>query len=108
VIDLPLYWGPDDRVVVIDAAAPAGHPGRITDVDASTHGLVTPSAASTHAVDVGVAIELARALERMPSELSVVGIEGASFGFGDDLNPAVRRAAIAVTEQIRRRAARRG
>lgn len=106
VLDLPMHWGPDDRVVIVDAAAPAGHPGRVTDVDALAHRLLAPSTASTHAVDVGAAVELARALGRMPAELSIVGIEGASFGFGDALQPRVLRAARQIVAQISRRAAR--
>jgi hydrogenase maturation protease len=106
VLDLPMHWGPDDRVVIVDAAAPAGHPGRVTDVDALAQHLVAPSTASTHTVDVGAAVELARALGRMPAELSIVGIEGASFGFGDELDPAVLGAARLVVARISRRAAR--
>lgn len=106
VLDLPMHWAPDDRVVIVDAAAPAGHPGRVTDVDASAHRLVAPSTASTHTVDVGAAVELARALGRMPVELAIVGIEGTSFEFGDELHPAVRQAAEHVATRISRRAAR--
>lgn len=106
VLDLPMHWRPEDRVVIVDARAPAGRPGRVTDTDALAHRLVAPSAASTHAVDLGAAVELARVLGRMPAELAIVGIEGASFGFGDALHPAVRRAATRVVARISRRAAR--
>ncbi len=106
VLDLPMHWDPDDRVVVVDAGAPAGRPGRVTQTDALAHHLLAPSSASTHVIDVGAAVELARSLGRMPAELSIVGIEGASFGFGDGLHPAVRRAATRTVAQISRRAAR--
>ena len=106
VLDLPMHWDPDDRVVIVDAAAPTGHPGRVTDVDAVAHHLVAPSTASTHTVDVGAAVELARVLGRMPAGLSIVGIEGASFGFGDELDPAVLGAARRIVARISRRAAR--
>lgn len=106
VLDLPMHWGPTDRVVVVDAKPPAGHPGRVTHTDALAHRLLAPGTASTHAVDVGAAVELARALGRMPAELSIVGIEGASFGFGDALHPHVRRAASRAVASIGRRAAR--
>jgi len=105
VLDLPMHWGPADRVVIVDAAAPAGRPGRVTQVDATAQHLVAPNTASTHAVDVGAAVELARALGRMPAELSIVGIEGTSFGFGDELDPAVLRAARRIVARISRRAA---
>ena len=106
VVDLPMHWEPDDRVVIVDAAAPDGRPGRITDVDAIADRLVAPGTLSTHPVDVAAAVELARAMGRMPAELSIVGIEGASFAFGDELGPAVRHAAGRVVERISRRAAR--
>ncbi len=53
VLDLPLHWEPDDRVVIVDAAAPAGRPGRITEVDGLETRLIVPDAVSTHTIDVG-------------------------------------------------------
>ena len=106
VVDLPLHWEPDDRVVIVDAAAPSGRPGRITDVDALADRLVAPGTISTHTVDVGAAIELARAMAKLPAELSIVGIEGASFEFGAGLTPEVDSGVRQVVEQISRRAAR--
>lgn len=106
VVDLPMYWGPDDEVVIVDAAAPGGEPGRITDVDALADRLIAPGAVSTHSVDVGAAVELARAMGRLPASLTIIGIEGASFRFGDDLGPQVRRAVGRVATRISRRAGR--
>ncbi len=106
VLDLPLHWRADDRVVIVDAAAPAGKPGTVTEVDALAQRLVAPSTPSTHAIDVGAAVELARVLGCLPAELRIVGIEGASFGFGDALRPAVARAARQVADDLSRRAGR--
>jgi hydrogenase maturation protease len=94
--------GRTDRVVIVDAAAPAGEPGRITQVDASSDRLVAPTTVSTHSVDVGAAVELARAIGRMPAALTIIGIEGCSFEFGAALTPEVRRSAERVTEQLAR------
>lgn len=105
VVDLPMHWGPDDDVVIVDAAAPDGEPGRTTDVDALTDRLIAPSTLSTHSVDVGAAVELARAMGRLPATLMIVGIEGGSFEFGDELGPEVRRAVGRVATRISRRAA---
>lgn len=105
VVDLPIHWRADDRVVIVDAAAPAGQPGRVSEVDALTDRLVAPTTVSTHSVDVGTAVELARAMERLPAELTIVGIEGASFEFGSALTPAVRNGAELVAGRISRRAA---
>jgi hydrogenase maturation protease len=103
-LDLPLHWSPEDRVVIVDAAAPAGHPGRVTRVDALADRLIAPVTVSTHAVDVAAAVELARAMGRLPAELAIVGIEGASFEFGDGLGDAVDRAARRVVNELIRRA----
>ena len=106
VLDLPMHWGPDDCVVIVDAAAPAGRAGRITAVDALADRLTAPGTVSTHTVDVGAAVELARALGRMPAELTIVGIEGASFEFGAGLDRRVSSAVDRVVARISRRAAR--
>ena len=102
VVDLPIHWSATDRVVIVDAAAPAGEPGRITQVDASSDRLVAPTTVSTHSVDVGAAVELARAIGRMPAELIIIGIEGSTFEFGAVLTPEVRRSAERITEQLAR------
>jgi hydrogenase maturation protease len=106
VVDLPLHWRADDHVVIVDAANPSGRPGRIIDVDALASRLVAPATVSTHTVDVGAAIELARAMGKLPAGLSIVGIEGASFEFGDGLGPEVERAVKQVVARLSRRAAR--
>ena len=46
----------------------------------------------THAIDLSDAVELARALGRLPGRLDVYAIEGASFTAGDALSPDVERA----------------
>jgi len=60
---------------------------------------------STHAFGVSDAVELARALGRLPGRLDVYAIEGASFTAGDRLSPDVERAvdelATALTSERR-------
>ncbi len=77
ILDLALGWERDDDVIVVDAVQPGAEPGRILTVDAKTAPLPTPGAVSTHEIDVSVAIELARAIGRMPARLVVIGIEAA-------------------------------
>lgn len=100
VLDLPIHWSANDRVVIVDAAEPAGQPGRISTVDGLAMRLVTPGTVSTHTIDVSAAIELARALERLPSELSIIGIEGAAFEFDTPLTPAVEHSAQTVVDRL--------
>ena len=83
-------WSADDNVVIVDAAAPAGRPGRISRHLAHREPLPAAIArASTHLFGVPEMIELARILGRLPRRLEVYGIEGAGVGLGDGLSPAV-------------------
>jgi hydrogenase maturation protease len=47
---------------------------------------------SSHGLGVEQAVELARALGRLPRQLVVVGVEAAHFGTGPELTPAVAAA----------------
>jgi hydrogenase maturation protease len=104
VVDLLLHWDDDDRVVIVDAIAPGDEPGRIVALDI-THDVTqdatqvmaqAPSAVSTHEVDVSVAIELARALGRMPAQLLLIGVEAEQLAWGAPLSARVAAAADEV------------
>lgn len=107
VLDLPLHWSATDRVVIVDAAEPSAEPGaepgRVTELDVLAERLLAPPSLSTHTIDVGAAIELARVLDRLPAALSIIGIEGAAFEFGAPLSPAVRHAAERVVTTLAER-----
>ena len=60
----------------------------------------TLSAASTHTLGVGEAIELARALGRLPARIVLYGIEAESIAAGGDLTPAVARAVDEAVERL--------
>jgi hydrogenase maturation protease len=86
-------WAGADRVVVVDAAASGAPPGTVRRFDARSGPLPARHLrSSTHAFGVPDAVELARALGRLPGRLDVYAIEGASFTAGDRLSPAVERA----------------
>lgn len=104
VLDLPVHWSTPDRVVIVDATEPAGQPGRITEFNGLSDDPIAPGSLSTHTIDVGTAIKLARALDRLPTQLRIVGIEGAQFEFGAALTPEVLSSAGRVVTAIRRRA----
>lgn len=57
--------------------------------------------ASTHHVGLGEAVELARALGRLPARVVFFGIEGRSFEAGDELSPEVAEAVGSVVEAVR-------
>jgi hydrogenase maturation protease len=105
IIDLALHWDGDDRVVVVDAIAPGARPGRIVTVDltgddASIGTVPAPPAVSTHEIDVGVAIELARALGRMPARLLLIGIEAEQVMWAAPLSAVVAAAADDVVDRL--------
>ena len=94
-------WEGFDEVVLVDAVASDRPPGSIVRFDASDGPLPLGVMHSTHALGPGAAIELARMLERLPTSMVVIGIEGSQFGFGEVLSDAVTLAVEQVAEMIR-------
>jgi hydrogenase maturation protease len=91
--------------LVVDAVASDATPGTVHRFDVSDTALPERLfRSSTHAFGVGEAIELARALGRLPARVIVYGIEGAAFGAGEGLSEpvaaAVERAADAVLADV--------
>lgn len=48
------------------------------------------SGTSSHVLGVGEAIELSRALDKIPDELIVIGVKGVNFQLGEELSLAMR------------------
>lgn len=93
-------WQGADAVIVIDATSSGLEPGTIRRYEA--HERPLPSAfsrSSTHSFGVAEAIELARALGRLPARLVVFGIEGRDFTLGEGLSADLD---AAVDEVVRR------
>jgi hydrogenase maturation protease len=85
-------WTGADHVVVVDAAASGAPAGTLRRFDAGARPLPARVLSSTHAFGVPDAVELARALGRLPPRIEVCAIEGADFAAGATLTPAVARA----------------
>jgi hydrogenase maturation protease len=101
-VELLDLWQGAREVVVIDAVSTGAPPGTIHRLDAGEGPLPADlGVASTHALGLAEAIELARALGRLPERLLVIGIEGADFSAGEGLTPAVALAAERVAREIR-------
>jgi hydrogenase maturation protease len=82
-----------DAAVLVDASSSGAASGTIHRFDASAEPVPARSfRSSTHAFGVGEAIELARALGKLPATVVVYGIEGERFAAGEGLSPAVRAA----------------
>jgi hydrogenase maturation protease len=91
-----------DMVWLVDAVCSGVRPGTVHRLDATVQEL--PSEVfrtSTHHVGLAEAVELARALGRLPRSTVVYGIEGASFAVGDGLSPDVAAVIDSVAAAIR-------
>ena len=95
-------WDGAPAAILVDAVSSGATPGTIHRIDASDQPLPAEigGAPSTHAVGLGEAIELGRALGRLPRKLIVYGIEGERFNAGEELSPRVAAAIESLTEQV--------
>ena len=94
-------WGGYDAVVLIDAAAPVGVPGRIHRLDLAGEELpVEFSRASTHAFGVAEAVRLARTLGRLPARAIVYAVEAVNFDAGAGLSAEVAAAVPALLTHL--------
>jgi hydrogenase maturation protease len=94
-------WEGAETALVVDVVDSGAEPGTLWRFDASEEPVPARAfRSSTHALGVGEAIELARALGRLPRRVVVYGVEGAEFAAGEGLTPpveaAVERTACAV------------
>jgi hydrogenase maturation protease len=100
-------WEGADAVWLVDAVSSGAEPGTVHRLDASEGEL--PAAlfrASTHHFGLAEAVELARAVGRLPRKTIVYGIEGDSFETGETLSPEVEAAAARVADAVREEVAR--
>jgi hydrogenase maturation protease len=94
-------WAGEDSVWIIDAVSSGALPGTIHVIDAMND--IVPASFfrySCHAFSVAEAIELSRAIGMLPETLKVLGIEGRSFGNGEDLSVEVEQAIDDVVSRI--------
>lgn len=94
-------WRDAEVAVVVDACASGAQRGTIHRFDASSEPLpARVFRSSTHAFGVGDAVELARALDRLPRQVVVYGVEGSDFTPGAGLTPEVEAAVARVADRI--------
>jgi hydrogenase maturation protease len=99
------WWAGAELVVLVDAMRSAQPPGGVTRLDLLEpgHGAVAVGAGvlrSSHAFGVAEALALGRALGRLPARLIAYGIEGADFGVGAPMTPAVTAAVDKVVGRV--------
>jgi hydrogenase maturation protease len=101
-------WPGCDAAVLVDAMRSGAAPGTVARLDASGDRLVETlsCAASTHAISLAETLELAAALDRLPSRVIVYAVEGRDFTVGNQLSPEVHAALPDVTDAVLREARR--
>ncbi len=99
--DLMERWQGRGRVVIVDAMRSGAPVGTVRRIDATAaplpHGLLTRN---SHLFGLAEAIETARALGRLPSQLILYGVEAASFDLGADLSAPVERSVGRTVDRI--------
>jgi len=99
--DLMESWKGADTVIIVDAASSGAKPGTIHRIDARAQRVPTGLLRySTHAFSVGEAVELARAMNRLPPRMVVYGIEGERFDEGTVLSRAVQGSVDTVVDLV--------
>ncbi len=94
-------WQGFDNVILVDAVSSGAEPGKIYKIDANKEKVPTRFFHySTHAFSVAEAVELARAVNKLPKKLIIYGIEGKNFSAGTDISKTVRFSLLNVIEQI--------
>jgi hydrogenase maturation protease len=94
-------WQGAWAAAIVDAVSSGAEPGTLHRFDASAEPVPAQAfRSSTHAFGIGEAIELARALGRLPERVVVHGVEGAEFRSGEGLTPAVEGALGEVVDAV--------
>jgi hydrogenase maturation protease len=100
-------WSGHDPVVVVDAVRSGGPAGTIHQLETGAGARRMPERAwaatgrgGTHAFGLAAAVELARALHRLPPRLVVVGVEADSFEYGAPLTGAVASAVVPAADRV--------
>ena len=94
-------WQGMEKVVLIDAVSSGAAAGRIFHFDLARQALPEEfNLYSTHAFGVAQAVELARALGKLPPEFHFIGVEGEHFDASEKLSSAVTQAKDSVVAEI--------
>jgi hydrogenase maturation protease len=98
-------WDGADAAVLIDCMRSGAPAGTLRRIDMIAQAVPVPlRGSSSHATGVAEAIELARALGRLPRMVIVYGVEGASFETGAELSKGVADAIDPACQAVRREA----
>jgi hydrogenase maturation protease len=95
-------WAGSPLTVVVDAVLGGGKPGTIYRFNGRDRLPAPFFHHSTHVLGLSEAVDLARALEKLPDRLTIVGVEAGSMEHGKGLTPPVMRAVDRVADLVRR------
>ena len=90
----------EDDVVLVDASAPSGCPGRLRAYTWPSPALGQARLLGTHALGLVEALRLAESLGSLPRRVRVLAIEAESSEIGASLGPSVARAVDRLVEQL--------
>ena len=93
-------WTGADLAVLVDAVRTGSPAGTVHRLDLGEDTLGPTRATSSHGLGINEAVQLGRALGRMPRRLILFGIEGNDFSHGPRPGRAVTDAAYRVAEAI--------
>ncbi len=94
-------WTGAGETIVVDAVISGAAPGTVHRLDAGAEPLPAPLFRnSTHAMGIAEAVELGRSLDRLPSRLTVCGVEGERFEVGAAMTAAVEAAVESLAAEL--------
>ncbi len=93
-------WSQAEYVILVDTVVTGTPPGTIRGFLGADAVLVRSASTSSHSFGVASALELARALDRLPGALKMYGIEGCAFEPGTEAQPAVLTAVERVANLV--------
>jgi len=104
-LELLEEWRSDEDVILVDAVVTGSRCGTLHVWDSGPSGdslprATEPQGVSSHGLDIAKAIELGRALGRLPRRLRVYGIEGQRFDQGAEPSPEVLGTIDSLVRQI--------
>jgi len=94
-------WKDAPSALLVDAVSSGAVPGTIHRFEAQAGPLPTElEYRSSHSFGVAEAVEVARALGRLPPRLVIYGIEGSLFAPDQELSPEVEKAVRQVVDRL--------
>lgn len=96
-------WERSSTVWIVDAVRTGRPPGSVHEMDAQYLSELDDTGARLgggHLMGLGEAVDLARALGRLPTTLRILGVEGVDFGHGEGLSDGASAGVAAAVTQL--------